>query len=611
MKTYLRILSEASPFGKILPLYLLLTVLYIVFSMVNYSVLIPLLEVLFNQVDLDDIEKMGEIKNFEFSIEYIRNIFYSHFNELIVNNGRQEALKFVCYVMLTSVFFANLFRYFSAIMIARVRVRVVTNLRNSLYDKIINFKINFFTDKKKGDVISRLTSDIQQIENSVINSVTVLFKEPAFILGLFFILSTISTKLTFYTLILVPISGYLISSVARRLKIKAAFSQTALGKINNIINETLDGIRIIKLFTANNFMRSRFRNEVNDYGKQNLSMYKRFELSNPITEFLGIATVALLLLIGGEMVLNNSSLISASEFIAFIIIFSQVLPPAKALTTTFNTVQRGLASADRVFEYIDKQEIIEEDKGLEKITDIKNSISFNNVYFAYKNKNVLKDISFKINKGDKIAIVGPSGSGKSTIIDLISKFYKVKSGDIKIDGKNINSYNTYDIRKLIGIVTQESLLFHDSIRNNITFGTNEIDEDKMIESARIANAFNFIDNLDDKFDTEIGERGLKLSGGQRQRICIARAIYKDPPILIFDEATSSLDSKSEISVQKAVEEVMKDRTSIIIAHRLSTIKNVDKIIVIEDGKIIEMGSHQELIKKDDFYSKLSKMQNLS
>ena len=611
MKTYLRILSEASPFGKILPLYLLLTVLYIVFSMVNYSVLIPLLEVLFNQVDLDDIEKMGEIKNFEFSIEYIRNIFYSHFNELIVNNGRQEALKFVCYVMLTSVFFANLFRYFSAIMIARVRVRVVTNLRNSLYDKIINFKINFFTDKKKGDVISRLTSDIQQIENSVINSVTVLFKEPAFILGLFFILSTISTKLTLYTLILVPISGYLISTVARRLKIKAAFSQTALGKINNIINETLDGIRIIKLFTANNFMRSRFRNEVNDYGKQNLSMYKRFELSNPITEFLGIATVALLLLIGGEMVLNNSSLISASEFIAFIIIFSQVLPPAKALTTTFNTVQRGLASADRVFEYIDKQEIIEEDKGLEKITDIKNSISFNNVYFAYKNKNVLKDISFKIKKGDKIAIVGPSGSGKSTIIDLISKFYKVKSGDIKIDGKNINSYNTYDIRKLIGIVTQESLLFHDSIRNNITFGTNEIDEDKMIESARIANAFNFIDNLDDKFDTEIGERGLKLSGGQRQRICIARAIYKDPPILIFDEATSSLDSKSEISVQKAVEEVMKDRTSIIIAHRLSTIKNVDKIIVIEDGKIIEMGSHQELIKKDDFYSKLSKMQNLS
>jgi len=305
MKTYLRILSEASPFGKILPLYLLLTVLYIVFSMVNYSVLIPLLEVLFNQVDLDDIEKMGEIKNFEFSIEYIRNIFYSHFNELIINNGRQEALKFVCYVMLVSVFFANLFRYFSAIMIARVRVRVVTNLRNSLYDKIINFKINFFTDKKKGDVISRLTSDIQQIENSVINSVTVLFKEPAFILGLFFILSTISTKLTLYTLILVPISGYLISTVARHLKIKAAFSQTALGKINNIINETLDGIRIIKLFTANNFMRRRFKNEVNDYGKQNLSMYKRFELSNPITEFLGIATVALLLLIGGEMVLNN------------------------------------------------------------------------------------------------------------------------------------------------------------------------------------------------------------------------------------------------------------------------------------------------------------------
>ncbi|MDG2342115.1 MAG: ABC transporter ATP-binding protein [Cytophagales bacterium] len=579
--------------------------------MVNYSVLIPLLEVLFNQVKIDNIEKVSEMKSFEFSIEYVRNIFYSHFNELIINNGRQEALKFVCFVMLSSVFLANLFRYFSAIMIARVRVRVVTNLRNSLYDKIINFKINFFTDKKKGDVISRLTSDIQQIENSVINSVTVLFKEPAFILSLFFILSTISTKLTFYTLVLVPISGYLISTVARHLKIKAAFSQKALGKINNIINETLDGIRIIKLFTANNFMRNRFKHEVNDYGKQNLSMYKRFELSNPITEFLGIATVALLLLIGGEMVLNNSSTISASEFIAFIIIFSQVLPPAKALTTTFNTVQRGLASAERVFEYIDKVEIREEDKGLEKIKDIKNSISFEGVYFAYKNENVLKNISFKINKGDKIAIVGPSGSGKSTIIDLLSKFYKAKSGDIKIDCKNINTYDTYDIRKLIGIVTQESLLFHDSIRNNITFGSDKIDEKKMIESAKVANAYSFIEDLDDKFETEIGERGLKLSGGQRQRICIARAIYKDPPILIFDEATSSLDSKSEISVQKAVEEVMKDRTSIIIAHRLSTIKNVDKIIVIDYGKIIEMGSHQELIKKDDFYSKLSKMQNLS
>ena len=610
MKTYFRILSHASPFGKIIPLYLILTLFYIIFSMINFSVLIPLLEVLFNQVKIDETEKIGELRNFEFSIQYIRNIFYAHFNEMIVSEGRKEALKFVCLVILSSVFLANLFRYFSAVIVARVRVRVVTNIRNSLYKKIINFKINFFTEKKKGDVISRLTSDIQQIENSVINSVTVLFKEPALILGLFFILNTISTKLTLYTLILIPISGSIISFVARRLKVKAAFSQTALGKINNIINETLDGIRIIKLYTANNFMRSRFKSEVKEYGKQNLSMYKRFELSNPITEFLGVATTAIILLVGGTMVLDNSSNLTASEFIAFVLIFTQVLPPAKALTTAFNTVQRGLASADRVFEYIDKQEIREEEDGLENIKKLSKYIEFRKVGFAYEKENVLENISFKIKKGEKVAIVGPSGGGKSTIVDLLSKFYKIKTGSIIIDGKDIDKYNTLDLRKMIGIVTQESLLFHDTIKNNITFGSKIVDEDRMIESSKIANAFNFIKDLEDQFETVIGERGLKLSGGQRQRICIARAIYKNPPILIFDEATSSLDSESENSVQIAIEEVMKDRTSIIIAHRLSTIKNVDKIIVIDKGKIIEMGKHDELIKSNKIYSKLIKMQKI-
>ncbi len=611
MNTYLRILSNARPFGKILPLYFILTTFYILFSMINYSVLVPLLEVLFNQVNIEELKNIGQIQGFSFSISSIKNLFYSYFNEIIIERGRQQALEFVCVILLTSVFLANLFRYLSAIIVARVRVRVVTNLRNLLYQKIIKFKIGFFTEKKKGDLISRLTTDIQQIENSVINSVTVLFKEPAFILGLFFILSTVSPTLTFYTLILVPVSGYLISYVARHLKVKAAFSQTALGKINNIINETLDGMRIIKLFTANNFMRERFEREVEDYGKQNLSMYKRFELSNPITEFLGVATVALLLLVGGDMVLGIDSEISASEFIAFIIIFSQVLPPAKALTSAFNSVQRGLASADRVYEYIDQEEIREDENGLEELKSLEKYISFKNVVFAYENEDIIKNISFEIKKGEKVAIVGSSGSGKSTIIDLLSKFYFVKSGSILIDDKNIESINTKDLRELIGIVTQESLLFHDSIRNNITFGSNSIDEKRMKKAAKIANASSFIERLEEGYETVIGERGLKLSGGQRQRLCIARAIYKDPPILIFDEATSSLDSKSEVSVQQAVEKVMDNRTSIIIAHRLSTIKNVDKIIVLEEGKIVEAGSHNELIQKENFYSKMIKMQNFN
>ena len=574
--------------------------------MVNFSIMIPLLEVLFNQVDYDISKKIVNNGEFSFSIEYLKTTFYRYFNEIIQLSGRKEALKFVCLIILLSVFLANIFKYLSSLIIAKVRVRVVTNIRNSLFEKIINFRINFFTNEKKGDVISRLTSDIQQIENSVINSVTVLFKEPALLLGLFFILSAISIKLTVYTLVLIPVSGFIISNIAKHLKVKAAFSQTALGNINNIINETLDGIRIIKLFTANSFIKNRFGNEVTEYGRQNYSMYKRFELSNPVSEFLGIVTVSVILLVGGGMVLESSSDITASEFIAFIIIFSQVLPPAKAITGAFNTIQRGVASADRVFEFIDKDKTDEEDKGKESIETLNKSIEFENVSFAYENDNVLNKISFKINRGESIAIVGPSGGGKSTIIDLLSKFYTLKNGSIKIDGKNINKYKTDDIRKMIGIVTQESLLFHDTIKNNICFGSEKYDNNKLKKASEIANAYGFIEKLDEKYDTIIGERGLKLSGGQRQRICIARAIYKDPPILIFDEATSSLDSKSEKSVQTAVEKVMKERTTIIIAHRLSTIKNVDKIIVIDKGQIVETGSHKELIKKNNIYSKLSK-----
>ena len=611
MKTYFRILSYASPFSVIIPLYLFLTSFYIVFSMINFSIMIPLLEVLFNQVENNISQNNLNNSEFTFSIQYIKSTFYNYFNEIIQSNGRKEALKFVCGVILISVFFANIFKYLSALIIAKVRVRIVTNIRNSLYEKITNFKINFFTTKKKGDVISRITSDIQQIENSVINSVTVLFKEPALLIGLFFILSAISVRLTMYTLVLIPISGIIISNIAKHLKVKAAFSQKALGNINNIINETLDGMRIIKLFTANTFMKKRFGDEVNEYGRQNYSMYKRFELSNPVSEFLGIVTVSVILLVGGSMVLDSSSDITASEFIAFIIIFSQVLPPAKAVTGAFNTIQRGVASAERVFEFIDKGKTEDENIGHKKISDIKKSIEFNKVSFAYDNENVIEDISFTIKKGESIALVGPSGGGKSTIVDLLSKFYTPRGGDVKIDGEDINSYITEDIRKMIGIVTQESLLFHDTIKNNICFGGEKYDSKNFEKAIKIANAYEFISKLDKKYDTIIGERGLKLSGGQRQRICIARAIYKNPPILVFDEATSSLDSKSEKSVQSAVEKVMKDRTTIIIAHRLSTIKNVDKIIVIDKGRIIEVGSHKELIKKNNIYSKLSKMQNLS
>ena len=611
MKTYFRILSYAKPFGKNIPLYLICTVFYIVFSMVNFSVLIPLLEVLFNQIDQETSNNYSKIGNFQFSIEYFKGIFYYYFNKIIETQGKKEALIYVCSIIIFSIFFANLFRYFSSIIIANARVKIVTNIRNIFYEKILSYKINFFTNKKKGDIISRLTSDIQQVENSVINSVRVLFKEPALLLGLFFILSTISFDLMLYTLIFIPVSGGIISYIAKHLKKRAMFSQDALGRINNVINESLDGIRIIKLFTANWFINKKFNKEVDEYGSQNLAMHKRFELVSPISEFLGVTTVACIIMIGGSMVFDNTAEITASEFIAFIIIFSQIIKPAKAISDAFNTVQRGLASAERVFEYIDKTVIVEDDDGAKKINELKHSIEFKDVSFSYEKEEVLHKVNFNIKKGEKIALVGPSGSGKSTIIDLLSKFYNVSKGEIKIDNKNISLYNTHSLRKMMGVVTQESILFHDTIKNNITFGSKEINTNKITEASKISNSQEFIEKLEEQYDTVIGEKGLKLSGGQRQRLCIARAIYKDPPILILDEATSSLDSESEKIVQNAIEKVMMNRTSIIIAHRLSTIKNADRIIVIDQGKIIGIGKHKDLIEQNPMYSKLIKMQNLN
>jgi len=611
MKTYFRILNFGKPFSKNILVYIFLTLFYVVFSMVNFSVLIPLLNVLFDQVEVSKIQNITFKPDFSFSIEYFKNNFYYYFGNFLNEGGRKEALKFVCTVIIISVFLANIFRYLSSLILAKIGVKIITNLRKKVYESILLFHISYFTNKKKGDIISRLTTDIQQIETSIINSLRIFLKEPALLIGLFFILGYLSLELTIYTFILIPISGLIISYLANKLKVRAALSQSALGKINNVIDETLSGIRIIKAFTANLFMIKKFDKEIKNYGNQNLSMYKRFELASPMSEFLGIATVTGILIIGGNMVLDNKSSLTASEFIAFIIIFSQVLKPAKAISDAYAIIQRGLASADRVFELIDLKPIInEKNKGFE-IKDLKTEIIFSNVNFSYEKTSVLKNISIKIKKGESIALVGPSGGGKSTLIDLLNRLYDCSNGKIIIDGKNIKEIKIDNLRNIIGVVTQESILFHDSIKNNISFGHSKINHEQIKMASKVANASDFIGKLEEKYDTIIGERGLKLSGGQRQRICIARAIYKDPPILILDEATSSLDSEAEKKVQTAIEKVMKNRTSIIIAHRLSTIKNCDKIIIIDKGKIVGEGNHNDLIKKNNKYKKLIEMQNIT
>ena len=376
MNTYLRILSFGKPFGKNITIYLILTLFYVVFSMINFSVLIPLLNVLFDQVEIAKIQELNTKPNFSLSLEYFKNVFYYYFGLFINEGGRKEGLKFVCLIIITSVFLANIFRYLSSIILAKIGVRLITNLRNKVYDSVLLLQLSYFTNKKKGDIISRFTTDIQQIELSMISSLRIFLKEPALLIGLFFILAYLSLELTVYTIVLIPIGGGIISYIANKLKIKAALSQSALGKINTVLDETLGGIRIIKAFTANLFMKDKFDKEIQNYGNQNLAMYKRFELASPMSEFLGVATVTGILIIGGSMVLDNKSALSASEFIAFIIIFSQILKPARAVSDAYSIIQRGLASADRVFELIDlKPEINEKNEGI-AINDLESGIQF-------------------------------------------------------------------------------------------------------------------------------------------------------------------------------------------------------------------------------------------
>jgi ATP-binding cassette, subfamily B, bacterial MsbA len=609
MKTYFRLLSFARPFGKFIPTYILVTILQVVFSLVNFAVLIPLLEILFDQIEPEKLENLKRLPEFTISVDYFKSLFYYHFSGIIDTAGKTGALKFVCAVIVISVFLANLFRYLSAVMLAKIRALVIKNLRTQVYERILSFPVSFFTERRKGDIVSRVTNDVQEVEHSVVSTLKVLFKEPAMIIGYFAVLFSMSVELTLYTMLLLPISGGLIAGIARRLKKRAHQSQQALGNINNILDESIGGIRIIKAFTATKFVFQKFVKEVQYYARKNVSIARRYEMAGPISEFLGVSVVAGILLVGGNLILQDNSSLTPSEFLAFLIIFSQILPPAKAMSSSFSNIQRGLAAGERIFEVIDTQSAITDARSSTVLPSFSTAVEFKNVSFAYEKELVLKNINLSIPKGKTVALVGPSGGGKSTLSDLIPRFYDPNEGEVCIDGKPLTSYTMDSIRKQMGIVTQESILFNDTVLNNIAFGVADADEEKVIAAAKIANAHEFIAEMPEGYYTEIGDRGVKLSGGQRQRLSIARAIFKNPPILILDEATSALDSESEKLVQEALTNLMKNRTSVVIAHRLSTIQNADLIVVLQNGEIAEQGTHSELIAKAGLYSRLIEMQS--
>jgi subfamily B ATP-binding cassette protein MsbA len=467
--------------------------------------------------------------------------------------------------------------------------------------------IGFFNSHRKGDLLSRFTNDVAEVEAAVMNSLKAVLKEPITIIVYFGLLFSISAKLTLITLIVVPVIGGVLGEIVRRLKKQAPMSQQSLGRVVSILDETFGGMRVVKAFNARKYVISKMEEENKLNNDVNMSMAYKNELASPVSEFLGVCIVSVVLFTGGQSVLSGE--LKAASFFSFLAIFASLIQPVKAFSQGLTQLQKGIASARRVFEITDMKPVIEDEPGAVPLGEFSQGIEFRNVNFAYDHKAVLNDINLSIPKGRTIALVGPSGGGKSTLADLVPRFYDVQSGQVLIDGKNLKDYQIESLRQHMGIVTQESILFNDTIYNNIAFGMNTATKESVIEAAKIANAHDFIMQTERGYDTVIGERGSKLSGGQRQRLSIARAVLKNPPILIMDEATSALDSESEKLVQEALFNLMKNRTSLVIAHRLSTIQHADEIVVVQEGKIVERGTHSQLISRDGLYRKLSEIQN--
>ncbi|HSZ25874.1 MAG TPA: ABC transporter ATP-binding protein [Cytophagaceae bacterium] len=594
MKTYYRIIAYAKPFSRFAIAYAFFTLLAIAFGLINYSFLMPTLDILFDQ------------QSTSVNINIVGNSIRSWMNDstksLISAYGKGGALVAICIILMISNLFTNIFKYVSLRIINRVRAVVVKNLRRHIFENITKLHLGYFSNERKGDLVSRLTNDVQEVENSVVSTLTVVFRDPATIIIYFVWLFVLSWKLTLITLVILPISGIIISSISKKLKKQSDAGQQSLGNILSIVDESISGLRVMIAFNARKYVLGKFDKENERYAKLIRSMGDKRELSSPLSEFLGVSVVAVILWIGGNMVFAGE--MKPSEFFFYIICFYQILVPAKAISSSFSTIQRGLSSAERIFTIIDAVPEIQNSDNPKTMQQFNQEISFTNVSFTYGNGPILKNINLTISRGKTIALVGPSGGGKSTLADLIPRFYDVSKGEIKIDGINIKEYTLESLRNLMGIVTQESILFNDTIFNNIAFGKPHATEEEVMHAAKIANAHDFILKTENGYHTNIGDRGVKLSGGQRQRISIARAVLKNPPILILDEATSALDSESEKLVQEALTNLMKNRTSIVIAHRLSTIQHADEIIVLRKGEIEERGTHQSLLEKDGLYKKL-------
>ena len=586
---------------------MIFNVFAVLFSLVSITMVIPFLGLLFGTMETDIVKP----ESFTFSTSSIKDHFYYEINIIIESGEKIDALLFICGLILITFFFRNLFRYLALYFLTPIRNGVVHNLRSTLHEKVISLPLGFFTEKRRGDITSRMTTDLVEIEWSIMSSLEMIFRDPLQIIIYLITLMVISPTLTLFVIILFPITGFLIAKVGKSLKKSSEKSQEKMGDILSVLDENIGGLRVVKLFNAEKDVHQKFDRESKKYQSLMTSLLRKKDLSSPMSEFLSTIVMVVVMWFGGKLVLGGSSHLSPEAFIGYILIFSQIIPPAKSFTTAYYRLQKGSAAAARVYELMDTKNTIIDSKNPKSVSKINESLELKNVSFRYENTDVLSNISFTIEKGKTIALVGKSGSGKSTIADLCARFYDINEGEICVDGVNIKSIKLSDLRHLMGVVSQESILFNDSIYNNIKMGNPSANKEEIIEAAKIANAYDFIMQTENTFETNIGEKGDKLSGGQKQRISIARAILKNPDLLILDEATSSLDTESEKLVQDALKKLMKERTTLVIAHRLSTIKDADEIIVLSKGEIVERGNHTDLVEKNGVYKTLINLQNIS
>ncbi len=532
-------------------------------------------------------------------------------SSFILEKGSLTSLYYFSVAIIILFLLKNIFNYLSFYTIAYTRSGVVRDLRKRVYHKLVDLPVSFYSDERKGDIISRLTNDVKEVEWGVVGAIEMLFKHPFYILIYVTSLLLISWELTLFSIFILPVSGYIISRIAKRLKSTAQKGQKKLGEVINVIEETLGGLKIIKGFNAENQIKGFFNKRNEQHFGLMLKLHRKELAASPVSEFLGSVVISAILMFGGAMVLNETAGIDGKYFIAYIAIFAQLITPAKSLTESYFRVQKASASFDRLSEILETPNSIVEVSDPLQLDGLSNSVTYTNISFSYADKEVISNMSFEVKKGETVALVGASGGGKSTLADLLPRFYDVKSGSISIDGNDIKGVSITSLRSLMGIVTQEPILFNDSVLENIRLGNQWASAQDVEKAARIANADEFITALENGYETNIGDRGNKLSGGQRQRIAIARAVLKNPEILILDEATSALDTESEKLVQEAIENLMKGRTSLVIAHRLSTIKHADNILVIADGRIVEQGTHNHLIEQNGHYKKLVDLQGFS